>query len=89
MAMGATAANVLKLVVGRAMWMVVAGSVLGIGVALGLTRFLTALLFGVGATDPVTYVSLTSVLVAVALVASVLPAKQATRVDPLTTLRSE
>ncbi len=89
LALGASSKNVLGLVVGRAMWMVAAGTVLGLAAAFGLTRFLGAMLFGVGTTDLATYMSLTVVLVFVAFVASLLPANQAIRVDPLTTLRSE
>ena len=89
MAMGATSQHVLRLIVGRAMWMVAAGAVVGLVAAFGLTRFLGAMLFGVGATDLITYGTVTVVLVVVALVASLIPARQATRVDPLTTLRAE
>jgi len=89
MAMGATSVHVLRLVVGRAMWMVGAGTVVGLGASFVLTRFLEAMLFGVGATDSGTYVSVTVVLVLVAFVASFLPANQATKVDPLLTLRVE
>ena len=87
--MGATSGHVLRLVVGRAMWMVIAGTAVGLGAAFGLTRFLGAMLFGVGSTDPVTYVMVTAVLLLVAFCASFLPASQATRVDPLDTLRAE
>lgn len=62
---------------------------IGLAAAFGLTRFLGAMLFGVEATDIATYLSFTAVLIVVALVASYLPARQATRVDPLTTLRAE
>ncbi len=89
LALGATSRSVLRLVVGRAMWMVGAGTLVGLAAAFGLTRFLGAMLFGVGATDITTYVSLTCALVVVAFIASLLPARRATRVDPLTTLRME
>lgn len=89
LAMGATSHHVLRLVVGRAMWMVMAGTVLGLVAAVGLTRILGAMLFGVGTTDVVTYVSVTVVLVLVAFVATFLPANQATKVDPLKILRAE
>ncbi len=89
MAMGATSRHVLRLIVGRAMWMVVLGTGVGLVAALALTRFLTAMLFGVGAMDLSTYAIVTGLLVLVAFVASFLPARQATRVDPLTTLRAE
>ena len=89
LALGATPKSVIGLVVGRAMWMVGAGTLVGLAAALGLTRFLGAMLFGVGATDITTYASLTGILVVVAVVASYLPAIQATKVDPLTALRAE
>ena len=89
LAMGATSYHVLRLIVGRAMWMVAAGTVVGLVAAFGLTRFLTAMLFGVGAMDLSTYAAVTGLLVLVAFLASFIPARQATRVDPLTTLRSE
>ena len=87
--MGATSNHVLRSVVGRAMGMVVLGTAIGLVAAFALTRFLTAMLFGVEATDPVTYVAVVGILVFVAFVASFLPANQAARVDPLNTLRSE
>ena len=89
MAIGATAVHVLRLVVGRAMWLVAVGTVVGLVAAFVLTRFLGAMLFDVGTTDLATYGSVTAVLVLVAFAASLLPAKQATKVDPLTTLRVE
>jgi len=89
MAMGATSRQVLQLVVGRAMWMVGTGVIVGLAAAFGLTRFMTAMLFGVETMDLATYASVTGVLVIVALVPCYLPANQATKVDPLATLRAE
>jgi len=89
LAVGASGGRVVRLIVGRAMWMVGAGALLGVLSAFGLTRFLGALLFDVGTTDGLTYLSVTAVLVVVAFAASYIPARQASRVDPLKTLRSE
>jgi len=89
LAMGATSAHVLRLIVGRAMWMVALGAAAGLAAAFALARFLTAMLFGVGAMDLATYATVTGILVLVAFAASFLPARKATRVDPLTTLRAE
>jgi putative ABC transport system permease protein len=89
MAMGATSGHVLRLIVGRAMWMVLTGTLVGLAAAFGLTRFIGAMLFEVGAMDLSTYATVTGILVLVAFVASFLPANQATKVDPLTTLRAE
>jgi ABC-type antimicrobial peptide transport system permease subunit len=65
------------------------GIVIGIGVSLGLTRVMSALLFGVGPMDPVTYVAVAASLGAVALVATYLPARRASRVDPVVALRAD
>jgi putative ABC transport system permease protein len=89
MAMGATSGHVLRLIVGGAMWMVLTGTLVGLAAAFGLTRFIGAMLFEVGAMDLSTYATVTGILVLVAFVASFLPANQATKVDPLTTLRAE
>jgi predicted permease len=88
MAMGATSRHVLRSVVVRAMGMVMAGAAIGLVAAFALTRFLTAMLFGVEATDIPTCFAVVGILVVVALVASYLPAHQAAKVDPITTLRA-
>ena len=64
-----------------------AGLALGIAASLALTRLMSGLLFGIGATDPLTYVSVPVVLLLVTLLASYLPARRAARLDPLTALR--
>jgi ABC-type antimicrobial peptide transport system permease subunit len=89
MALGARPASVVGLVVRQGMRPVVLGLVIGIVAALALSRSLTTMLFGVSPHDPRTLVVVAVVLVGVALVASYLPARHATRVDPLAALRAE
>ena len=66
-----------------------AGLIVGLGLALGLTRFLRGMLFEVSPTDPLTFVIVPLVLGAVALLASYVPARRATRVDPMIAMRTE
>jgi predicted permease len=89
MALGATRANVLRLVVGQGMILAWMGIGIGILAALGLTRYLTSLLFNVKAVDFATYAAVAVTLTIVALLASYIPARRATRVDPMTALRNE
>jgi predicted permease len=89
MALGAQRAAVLKLVVARGMALAVIGLGIGVAVALGLTRFLSSMLFGVKPTDPLTFVVVSLVLIAVALLACYIPARRAARVDPMVALRHE
>jgi predicted permease len=89
MALGATRADVLRLVIGEGLRLTGVGVVLGLAAALALTRALSALLFEVSATDPVTFAAVGLLLGAVAVVASYLPARRAARVDPLVALRAE
>jgi putative ABC transport system permease protein len=89
MALGATSGSVLKLVVGEGMLLAGAGIAVGIVAAFAVTRIMASLLFGVTATDPVTFVSLAVVLAAIAFLASYIPARRATRVDPVVALRAE
>ena len=88
MALGATPSGIVALVVGAGARQVAAGLVLGTGLALALTRFLSGLLFGVTAQDPATYACLALLLAAVALLAAFLPARQAARLDPAAAARS-
>jgi putative ABC transport system permease protein len=89
MALGAQRVDVYRLIVGQGMLLVVAGVVLGIGGALGLTRLLKTFLFGVKPTDPATFVGVSVVLIVVAALACFVPARRASRVDPLVALRHE
>jgi len=88
-ALGATRMNVLRLVVGRGMKLTVAGLVVGLVAALLLTRLMTSLLFGVSATDATTFVAVSALLMAVAFLACYIPARRATKIDPLVALRYE
>jgi putative ABC transport system permease protein len=89
MAMGAQQRHVLKLIVGQGLRLVLVGVAIGLAVALAATRVLSNLLFGVTATDPPIFVAVPLLLVAVAILASYVPARKAVRVDPINALRNE
>jgi predicted permease len=88
-ALGAQQHHVLNMVIGQGLSLVVAGTVAGIGFAFVVTRYLQHLLFGVGPTDPATFVAVSVMLAAVALLACYVPARRATRVDAIVSLRFE
>jgi predicted permease len=89
MALGARPGDVLRLVVGQGMRLALIGLVVGIAGALAATRLMTQLLYGVSATDPLTFAAIAALLAAVALLASWLPARRAIRTDPTLALREE
>jgi putative ABC transport system permease protein len=89
MAVGAQRGDVLRLIVGEGFKMAAVGVVLGLIAARLTTRVLDSLLFGVTASDPFIFATNAAILVAVALLASAIPARRAARVDPMVALRCE
>jgi len=88
-ALGAQARDVLRLIVGEGLRLTLLGIVFGLAGSFALARALAGLLFGIGATDPLTFVGVTLLLLAIALLACWLPARRATKVDPMIALRCE
>ena len=89
MALGAETTRILRLVVGQGLVLITTGVVIGLAGAVALTRLMTGLLFGVSATDPAVFVIISLTLIAVALAACFVPARKATRIDPMVALRNE
>jgi putative ABC transport system permease protein len=89
MALGASGSEVLKMIAGQGMAVVFIGIVIGIVSSLALSRWMESLLFGVSATDPLTFIAIPIILSAVALAACAVPALRATKVDPMVALRYE
>jgi putative ABC transport system permease protein len=89
MALGAQTTDVLKLVLRQGMWLTVTGLALGLAGAFALTRLIAALLYGVSATDALTFMVVPAILFAIALLACWIPARRATRVHPMEALRYE
>jgi putative ABC transport system permease protein len=88
-ALGAQSRDLFQMVLGRGLRLTLIGIILGVAGAFGLTRLMSNLLFGVSATDPLTFMGVAVLLVIVALLASYIPARRATKVDPLVALRYE
>jgi putative ABC transport system permease protein len=89
MALGAQVSDVLRMVIWRGMSLTLIGVMLGLAAALALTRVIKNLLFNVSATDPATFALIAMLLVGVALIAIYIPARRATRLDPIIALRCE
>lgn len=88
-ALGAKRSHILKLVIGRGVGTALIGILLGLVASFGLTRFLAGLLYGVTALDPMTFISISILLLIVSVLACYIPARRATKVDPLIALRYE
>jgi putative ABC transport system permease protein len=89
LAMGASRSGVVRSVVGEAVWLVAAGIVIGTALGVGAAKAASTLLFGLKPGDPITMVSAIALLATIGIVASYLPARRASRVDPMNVLRQE
>jgi ABC-type antimicrobial peptide transport system permease subunit len=89
MALGATQGNILRLIVRQGMMLSVSGVGIGLAGAFLLARLMRSLLYGVGATDAITFGAISVLLLGVALLASLIPAGRAARIDPIVSLRCE
>lgn len=89
MALGAQPTGVLRLVLGQGMLLVLIGVAIGLAASFFLTRVMSSLLYGVSATDPITFAFVAGTLALVALLANFIPARKATKVDPLVALRDQ
>jgi putative ABC transport system permease protein len=88
-ALGAKRGHVFRLVIGQGLRLTIIGICIGVAAALGLTRLMTSLLYGLSATDPLTFASVAILLCGVALAACYIPARRAMRIDPMVALRHE
>jgi ABC-type antimicrobial peptide transport system permease subunit len=86
-ALGATRSDVARLVIKQGLVLITVGLVLGVVAALFLTRYLATLLYRIKANDPLSYVAVIVILAAIGLIASYIPARRATRIDPMAALR--
>jgi ABC-type antimicrobial peptide transport system permease subunit len=89
MALGARVRDVVRLVLGQALTLIAIGVAIGAAAAFAVTQLLKGFLFGVGASDPLTFATTVALLVSLAVLATFLPARRATRVDPMVSLRYE
>jgi putative ABC transport system permease protein len=89
MALGAQRSSILKMVLKKGIVLTVFGAMIGLAAAFAVTRWMSSMLFGVSASDPWTYVIVLIVSIGAALLACAIPARRATRVDPLVALRYE
>jgi putative ABC transport system permease protein len=88
-ALGAQRSDILRMILGECAQLALLGVGIGIVAALGLTRLMSSMLYGVGASDPLTFVAVAGILILVAFAACWLPARRAMRVDPMVALRYE
>ena len=89
MALGARQLDILKLVVRHGMWLCLLGIAVGVAAALLLTRIMTSSLYGISASDPLTYIGISVLLALIALLACLIPARRAIKVEPIIALRYE
>ncbi len=89
MALGASRADVLRLVLTQGMWLTIFGLALGLALSFGFTRFIRALLYGIGANDPLTVVAVVVLLAAMSLLACYFPARRAMRISPVAAIREQ
>ena len=87
--MGAGQNRIIRKIVFQAMWPAILGIAVGLGSAFGLTRLMASLLFQVGATDPATYMGVSALLLGTALLSCWIPARRASKIDPVVAFRNE